>query len=430
MRRLSLLSRLAVLALLPLVAACTENIEGGAACPQLCPTENAPVRDTTLDAVVLDSSLVGYPLPGEPRYLLLAVRPAPDTLDVRTIVRFDTLPARYFPTGAADSVAITRVDSGFLRIHFDTTSDVLARGTTISAYDVDTPAGTVDTSTAALNALFVPARLLGSITIDSTGVTTDSLRIPIASATIAARAQAAGRLRIGLRVTSRAPAQLRIVSSQGGLVANQAHLSFDPVSATDTTYSPIVLTPTSATPAEASIAAGLHDFSIVAAGAVPSFGADLLVGGLPGRRTFLRFNVPSRLVDSSTIVRATLLLSQRPVPGAARTDTVQLETDAVVAEQSVVDLRRSADLALPGASFGIDTLRLSPADSGARAISIVSLVRAWRTLPSTTQRALVLRATLEGAQAGALRFYSTEGPAAQRPRLRISYISRTEFALP
>jgi hypothetical protein len=61
---------------------------------------------------------------------------------------------------------------------------------------------------------------------------------------------------------------------------------------------------------------------------------------------------------------------------------------------------------------------------------VVNLVRAWRSLPSNTPRALVLRAALEGAQAAEVRFYSIEAPAGLRPRLRLSYVPRTNFGLP
>ena len=43
------------------VAACTENLEGGAACPALCPEQSEQFRDTTIDAVALDSSVGGFP---------------------------------------------------------------------------------------------------------------------------------------------------------------------------------------------------------------------------------------------------------------------------------------------------------------------------------------------------------------------------------
>jgi hypothetical protein len=430
-RRFSILARLAALVFLAVAAGCSERIEGGEGCPELCPTENVPVKDTTLDAVVFDTVLSGYPGPGEQALFLLAAQPRPDTAEVRAVVRFDSLPARYFPAGAADSVQITQVDSGFITLHLDTTGTLLSGAATISAYDVDTVGVTNDTSAAVLNRLFRPDRLIGAVTIDSTTLKTDSLRVPISNAAIAAKARDTLRLRIGLRISSAAAVRLRVVSSQGGATTNPVRLSFDPKTATDTTYSPIVLTPSSGTPAgDKEAALGFRDFTVVAAGTVPSFGADLVVGGLPARRTFVRLSVPSRFVDSATIVRATLLLNQRPVPGASAADTVDLTTDVVVADQSVADLRRSIDLSAAGASFGVDSLRMSPADSGLRSLGLVNLVRAWRSFPATTQRALVLRARLEGAQVSALRFISAEESSTLRPRVRISYIPRTEFALP
>ena len=56
----------------------------------------------------LDSAVAGFPVAGEPTTLLLAVRPGPDSVDVRAVVRYDSLPARYFPPGGGDSVLITR----------------------------------------------------------------------------------------------------------------------------------------------------------------------------------------------------------------------------------------------------------------------------------------------------------------------------------
>jgi hypothetical protein len=426
-RRLSTLARLAAFLALPLFAACTERIDAGSACPDLCPTENVPVSDTVLDAVVFDTALTGFPLPGVPNYLLLEARQGVDSVDVRAIVRFDSLPRRFFPVGGADSLVISKVDSGFLRLHIDSTTKVATQPITISAYDVDT-ATAVDTSTVALSRLFRADRLLGSITIRPESLTTDSLRIPISNAAIARHTQDSTRLRIGLRLTSSAPARLRIVSSQSGTTANRARLSFDPSS--DTTYSPLVLTPSSATPGEPNLALALQDFTIATVGAKPAPGVDLQIGGFPSQRALLRFNVPARFVDSSTVVRAALLLTQRPVRGGDIQDTVQLQTDIVLADSSIHDLGRIVQLAANGAALGVDSLRIAPADSGARSLSLVNVLRAWRTLPANTQRAIVLRASREGQQVAALRFFSVEAAPALRPRLRISYIPRTEFALP
>jgi hypothetical protein len=120
------------------------------------------VRDTVLDAVAFDTTLVGYPGSGGSGVLLLALRRGADSLDVRTVVRFDALPARYFPPAGGDSLPITRVDSAFVRLRFDTSGTRFTRPVTIEAYDVDTTAA-ADTVSGALAALFRPDRRLAAV---------------------------------------------------------------------------------------------------------------------------------------------------------------------------------------------------------------------------------------------------------------------------
>lgn len=420
--------RLAVLLALVAVvaAACSERLDGGAACPSLCPIANTAVLDTVLDAVVLDSTVGGFPIPGESSSLLLAVRPGPDTLDVRAVVRFDSLPARYFPPTGGDSVAITTSDSTMLSLRLDTAGTRFTQPVTIEAYDVDTVAA-VDTAAAALTALFRPARRLGAVTLQP-GTVVDSVRLRISDTAFVNRTQGTRRLRVGLRLVSTAAAQVRIGSAAGGGATLGPRLSFDPVR--DTSYQPVVISTSSATPAVPQLAASFQDFSFVARTARGAIGSDLVVGGAPAQRVFVRFAVPARLADSTTIVRATLELVQRPARGVSATDTVTLRPQGVVATDTVRDVSRAANLVASPSVLALDSLRLAPSDSGRRSISLVALVRAWRALPPGTQRALVLRAQEEGVQAGELRFFSSEAASGLRPRLRLSYIPRTDFGIP
>ena len=424
----SRLASLGAIALLALAAACTERIEAGAACPVLCPIENQAVRDTVIDAIALDSTLDGYPFPGDQPYLLVALQPGRDSVDVRTVIRFDSLPSKFFPTGAADSAAITRVDSSFLILHVDTLSIRTSGAVTLEAFDVDTAAA-VDTSAAALSPLFRESRRIGTLTFARTSLRGDTLRVPLSNAVVAEKAGGTRRLRVGLRFTGANAARFRAYSTQGGASTLGASLSFDP--ATDTTYTPLVLSPTSGTPAANSeLASGLRDYSYLARGVRGATGSDLIVGGVPARRTFLRFAIPSSLADSTTIVRAVLRLVQQPSRGADPADTVALVPDVVVASDAVTDLRRAIALTSSGRLFGVDSVRIVPTDSGLREVSLVGVVRSWSALPAGTQRAVVLRAALEGAQASDLRFSSSEASAALRPRLQISYIPRSNFGIP
>jgi hypothetical protein len=414
-------------------AACSEDLDSGAGCGvNLCPVTNAEVRDTVLDAVALDTALANVPVAGDLPTHLLAVRPGPDSLDVRAVFRFDTLPARYAPSGGGDSVAVTTVRSSALQLRLDTT--VAAFGpararlprvpVTLEAYEADTVAA-VDTLPAALTALFRPARLLGRVTLPAAAALPDSVRIPIDPDAYAARS--GGRLRVGVRVVSTETAELRVytprASGRFGALAPQIRF----VPATDTATRQLTAVLASATPAEPTLAAVYASQNFVARSPSAPAGTDLVVGGMPARRSLLRFDVPSRFVDSVSLVRATLELTQRPAPGGDPLDSVLVRPVAVLATGLVTDLTRASEIA---ASNGIPTARLSPAGSGLRELPVVQLIVGWRLLPAGTQRALVLRADAEGTQAGEIRFYSIEAPAGLRPRLRLSYVPRTTFGLP
>ena len=95
------------LALAAIAAGCGEQLEGGTACPVLCPVENVPVRDTVLTSIAIDTTLANFPLTGEQPFVLLATSPGTPALDVRIVARFDTVPQRYLPSGAVDSASVT-----------------------------------------------------------------------------------------------------------------------------------------------------------------------------------------------------------------------------------------------------------------------------------------------------------------------------------
>ena len=56
------------------VVACTEDLESGSSCPLLCPGESAPLKDTIIDAIALDTSATGFPTLGYETNFLLAKR--------------------------------------------------------------------------------------------------------------------------------------------------------------------------------------------------------------------------------------------------------------------------------------------------------------------------------------------------------------------
>ncbi|MBA3670857.1 MAG: hypothetical protein H0W68_02380 [Gemmatimonadaceae bacterium] len=402
--------------------ACTEQVAGSLGCPELCSDQSAVLRDTVLTgAVVLDTAVFGFPQLGDTRDIALFTMG--DTADVRLVARFDTVPNTYRLGAATVDSVIKRVDSAQLIFRIDT----LVRPTvpvTIDAFDVDTTAA--DTLLRALLPLFRADRLLGTRTFQPAELK-DTLRLVISDSAVLRKSASGGRLRIGLRLRSSQSARLQII---GTAFAPRVRFRVS----TDSTVRPDTLLPLSRTPLlDPSIAAGFGVFRIVASGALglPPAGR-IVVGGLSGARSFLRFEIPPMVLDSVDIIRASLVLAQLPSrsPGN-RADTLSLFAQAVVASPTITDVFTAAQFLGGGTAYITDTLRLAPRDSGTRLVELVNIVRLWRLVGTTnTSRAIVLRVTREGDLPGELNFASIEAAPALRPRLRLTYVPRRGFGLP
>ena len=413
------------LALASMVVACDEKLEGGMACPALCPGNPTPVRDTTLFAVDLDTTITGFPTIGGETELLLAARG--DTLDARAILRFDSLPTTFRHNNTAADSSIISVDSARIRLVIAFV-DSLGPPVTVELYDVDVNTGE-DTSVADLAPAFSPARLIGSATFDSAR-SGDTLDVPLMAEKLLEKIQvedaALRRLRVGVRVAAPASAQVGVFSSNSPRAA-PPQLIFRPSPAT--TVQAVQLGTLSKTPASLPLVAGdLGDFQLIAV-APPAEPANVLrIGGIPGTRAYLRFAIPTEILDSSTIVRAQLRMTQRPNPGApdAR-DTAAVQPFAIASSGVLTDISRT----LLFLSVGLDSVRLVPADSAERVFEIIGLVRSWRgTSAERTPRVVALRATTEGSMPWEVDFFSNEAPDAVRPRLRITYVPRSAPGIP
>jgi len=409
---------LATAALFVSILSCSENLDSSGVCSVLCPVVGGEVKNITIDAVVIDTTVPSLSGLGTEAGLLLASRG--DTLDTRVVVRFDSLPEKFTPTGDT-ARAIASVDSAYIRFTLDTLSIKGAEPVTIEAYDVDTTAN--DTSTAAVLALFRPDRFISSQTFARAQLT-DTLKYFISNAVVLAKIQNRTALRIGLRATGPASSQMRFISVEGGFGPN---LFFR--ATPDTTTVPQTVAPFSKTPVGASIlAANLTDYTVIAKappGAPPSV---LSVGGLPARRVYIRFNIPDSIIDSATVVRATLLLNQLPNTAIDPTDTVLLLPEVVLAGTAVIDPAKAGQII---GTISVDTLRLTPGGSGVKNVELARAFTLWHTQsPDSLPRAIVLKSLTEGNTAIELRFSSSEDIAALRPRLRISYTAKVPLGLP
>jgi hypothetical protein len=408
------------------LSACEEKLEAGASCPILCPQQDVQLKDTVIEAVAVDSSVPGFPLIGEENPLLLAARG--DTLDTRVIFRFDSIGKNFpHPSAPADTI-VTHVDSATLRIILDTATVVGVPAlpttpVTVELYDVDAPA---DTVAADLLPLFTPSRLLGSKTFAPESLAKDTLLLPVSPAAVFDKISNGTHLRIGLRLVSSTSTQLRIFPSG----TNGAVLRFKP--ATDTAVTVNLFSQTPADSTLATLRSDLADYVITAASSAQPPPNTISVGGFPGRRTYLRFDLPRHIVDSSTVVRASLTLTQTPMPGSANArDSLGVYPFAITAGTIVTDVPRLLRLVNINTTATGDSLRVVPADSGARRLELVNLVRIWRNAtPDITQRAIVLTVGAEGSNPAIAAFFSSKAASNLRPRLELTYVPRVTLGLP
>ena len=407
------------------LGACNEHLDAGSACPSLCPGLSVPIKDTVLTPILeFDTTLVGYPSIGTEEGIPLASRG--DTLDVRGVIRFDSL-IRVFALPGDTARSVSQVDSAFVRMRLNLTQSRLPSSVTFELYDVDTIAD--DGNTAAVLALFRPGRLITSLTRTRAEIT-DSLRFPLSSAWLLKKIQAGANVRLGLRLVGSGPVSLRVHSVETGLNA-EVRYRVSP----DTAVRQVVVSPYSKTPVEPpTLANDFRDYAVVARNALPGAGVFAFsTGGVPARRAYLRFNVPSWLIDSTTIVRATLLLTQSPQRGFDEADSVTVIGQAVAATNRIKDLYRSSQILIPAGLFIADSIRVAPADSGVRSLEMNALLRVWNSSTAVTeapQRAIVLLQKEEGLHGAEVRFFNARSPASVRPRLRVSYIPRVNFGVP
>lgn len=385
------------------------------------------VFDTVIEPIVLDTSVGGFPTLGTETALLLAS--IGDTLETRPVVRFDSLTMFY--AGNEPDTTVEVIDSQYVKLAVNRAFTRVSAPVTIDVFDVDTIIGDSataanDTSVSAERFLFRADRRIGTVTLDTNEIG-DSIKVPLDSAALIAKIKNQQRLRLGFRISSSAPAALLFAAQEGG---NPPVVRYDPAP-DDTAIKAITVLPRSKTPAaHVVLASDRTDYVHVFAAPSAPPGPYLSVGSLPAQRIFFRFAIPPRILDSSNVLRATLLLTQAPAPSVAPDSAFTIFPLLVTAGVQVTDPARSAFLVNP-ARTGFDSIRVAPSDSGVVEIEIVNALRAWGVIGATTaQRALVLASNLESIGGAQALFFSSEAAAGLRPRLRVSYSPVRNFGIP
>jgi hypothetical protein len=392
-----------LLAALALVG-CQEKLTSPADCPTLCPGGRPEVFEEVFTATIgADSSYSGYVQRHQARSLL--VSNGLEGFEERALVRF---PPR------ADSIIVRDTLRGYTIDSVALSFVVAARDTNVNGLELwvyrVAPGFDSLTTFAAVAPAFVPESLIAAIPI-ADSVNAGLVRTVFQGADLS-RVQIApgdsGRLAVGVRLAAPAFTGVRLGSLAAG------------TGAVFTTYATLDVPDTGAARLR-TIALGTAFNTYVSEVSEVSDTTLLAVGGAPSSRSLLRFSLPSRILDSATIVRATLeLTSTAPITGL-QSDTVLLQARSVLA-----DVGGKSPVNTSLGRVPADTLELG---SSTVSIEAVRLVELW--LGANRPSALVLALNPEGGSFTKPVFYSTRAvDPALRPRLRLSYMRSFAFETP
>ena len=390
------------------IVACQERLTSPGQCPELCPGGAPTVYDTVLSAVPGgDESVQGYVGRGAGAALLTSngLPASEDRAIYRFASRLDSITVR-------DTARAYTVDSVLLALNI-VARDTLVTGLRIFLYrlppDIDP-----DTATfAGVDPQLATAVLIDSITVPDSvhsgrvftvlrGTDADRVAIPVGTG---------GVLAMGLRIVADAPTGIRV----GTVAAGNA--------ATFTTYVTVDVPDTTASIVHQSLSPRPQLNGFVTQTPYVAAPGTLLIGGEPSSRAFIRFQLPARIKDSATVVRATLeLLPAAPIPGLPN-DPAVLEGRAVLS-----DLGPKSPLTTAATQIVQDTLELGSTDT--LRLDITRMVQLWQASAERPEEvALLLRpeaATFTRTLLGSTSPLSPVGA----PRLHVTYLLSFPFESP
>ena len=398
-RRLVLLSGLALL-----VLACEENFTAPGSCPEFCPAAEIQMIDSLLTGVVeRDTSFLGYILAHEAIAMQVSGGGAQQS---RALIRFRSFSATS-PVTNTESGPVAERDSFQLDVLVSKRSAGIS-DTSVAIYRI--PVAVDSTSTFAdLEPFFHDSLIIGFLPLpDSAGgdsASVDSVFADTTSVVFPADAfptfvEDERQITIGLAVRSSTPEFVTVSSFEGLSGAGITRYA-----KADSAATALV---------EVTDFRGAEFDTFVHTDIPPPQAATLSIGGLPSARSFLRLNLPSFILDSSDVLRASLLLVPvEPVLGAPR-DTFNLVANALSADFGPKSpLLISLDVAALGVPVVVGSLDTV-------AVDITSIVRQWQDNPDQV-RTLVLRLRAEATAIAELRVGSSQRLNAL-PSVRMTFV--------
>ena len=392
------------------VLGCQERLTEPVDCPTLCPGGDARVIDTFLTALPLgDSSHAPYV--GGNAAASLLVSNGLDGRLARAIYRFVQ---RRDSVEVLDTNRTYLVDSVLIAINLRG-RDTLLDGLKLFVYRISPDVGS-DITFATLEPQLVEANLIDSVAVPDT-LASGIVQLKLHGADVlktGLRSDSGGTLAIGVALGAPQPTGVRfgsLISATGaGFVS---YVTAQNVPDTASGRQQALEQPTA--------------FSAFVTDVTPTPDPDLLtVGDVPSSRTLLRFDLPERLEDSATIVRATLELTPaRPVRGiasdpallVARSVLADLGAKSVVADDRTSPQLVAADTLMPGTTAPVQ-------------LDVTNLVRLWQATDVERPEAIFLSLSPEAGSFTVGEFGSTRRPDIGVPRLRITYMLAFPFEKP
>ena len=405
--------------LLPAIAlalvACKENINTPGQCPELCPGEQIGVRDTVLMPVpASDTSFFGYLTRTNRKVLLVS-----NGLSAGEYRAFVGFPNRIVDSVTVDNLRykleVDTIAVGFELRYRDTTA------TDLTIYLHRLPLTTDTTITYDdLAAQLMTAEILDSIKVP------DTLKSGLVEAIFAADELVkletpeadSGKMTFGLTVRASKPTGVGLSVDASGTESAPTIQTRGRVEVGDTTKQRQAVT--------------IRPTDLGRFGYVGSFdrkdGADpdlLYIGGPSGARSVIRFDIPSYIMDSTQILRATLELTPA-LPLEGLPDRVTGDTVGIRGVQ--VDLgAKSPTLVASGLTNG-GGMKVGTTETVL--IDLVRLATQWQRVNGPPSVVFLVH-NEEAIGGGFMQpvFYSTRSPSGQ-PRLRITYGVKTQPGRP
>jgi hypothetical protein len=383
--------------------ACNENVVSPAVCPEFCPPATLEVFDSIVPASVeRDSAFRGYVVAHVSKQAQVA---ADDTVESNPIFRFQAFEDSIQLGGGFGTVARPVLETDSFRLEFFMSGRYLdTAGTEVPVLPVYRLPVAIDSTTtqADLEPYFQDSTELAATPLPDS-VTSGNVTTVIPGDAFPTFEEDSNVVALGLGYRFSRPGYADIITSDSMRLATILirFAKVDSIDGNIVERSDTVMV----------------DFDSYVHPPLPAPDPNSLnIGGAPAARTLIRVNLPGSIVDSSSVVRAMLILvPTEPVLGITGDSVI------ILAEALAYDLgAKSSIVVSPLDSAGQGALGTPVGWTDTVRVEVTHIVRAWKssaTLPHT----ISLRVLPEAGSIAEARFNSSRSPVGQ-PVIEISYV--------